>query len=132
MLVNSSSIMSAVLKALAFNIIFKMVVVSIIALMVIHYNFDQEANEKKNGDLKSTMLIATCGTLAFQLPVWLFNGLTGILVGVVAFWIVVTSILDFFFDIDYDGSYMLTGQIVGMSVLAWVIIGSTAYLLSLI
>lgn len=129
MLMNSSFI-GVLQKILAFNILIKMAVASIITLMVIRYNVSQETDLNNNRNLRSTLLIATCGTLAFQLPVWLFTGLAGILVGVVAFWLVVTSILDLFLDIDYDGSYMLTGQIVGMSVLAWIIIGSITYLLS--
>lgn len=130
MLVNSSSIISALLNILAVNTIIKMVLVSIVASMVIRTSVSQESDVSNNRNLRSALLIAVCGTLAFQLSMWLLNGL-GILVGVVAFWLVVTSVLDHFFNIDYDRSYMFTGQIVGLSVLTWIIIGSVVYLISL-
>ena len=80
--------------------------------------------------LRSTLIIAVGGSLAFQVPMWFPGGLIGILLAIAAFWIVVSCTLDHYFEVHYDQSYGFTGQIVGISVLLWLIVGLGIHFLS--
>lgn len=122
MLIGPGAVISTIPKVLAFNVLLKMAVVGVTAHIAAYALIDPRPHIDRR--LKSTALITICGTLAFQLPMWLFNGLIGVLLGLMGFWLVVTFTLDHFFDIDYDKSYALTGRIVGTSVLVWLIIGA--------
>lgn len=53
----------------------------------------------------------------------------GILLGVVAFWLVVVFTLDHYFEVHYDQSYAITGQIVLVSIVVWLVVGLAAGLL---
>lgn len=75
-------------------------------------------------------IMAVGGPLAFQIPMWFPGGLLGVLLGITAFWLVVVLTLDHFFDVHYDQSYAITGQIVGISVLIWLILGLTLNVLA--
>lgn len=130
MLVGPGSAVRAILIVLGVNIIIKMVIVGVVAFFVTRSIIGLGYVSSKNNSLKSILIISIGGALAFQLPFWLLNGVVGLIIGIVAFWLVVTFTLDAFFDVDYEKSYTFTGQIVGVSMLVWIIIGTVLYLLS--
>ncbi|MHB9110677.1 MAG: hypothetical protein ACYDCO_26795 [Armatimonadota bacterium] len=75
-------------------------------------------------------VIAIGGTMAFQIPVWVLGFLPlflNFIAGFVLFWVVVSGLLDHFYDIHYDQSYTNTGQIVVSSLLLWMIVNQIVY-----
>jgi len=70
-------------------------------------------------------MIALGGTMAFNIPVWVLGFLPfflNVIAGIVLFWLVVSGLLDRFYNLRYDESYANTGQIVVPSLLLWLII----------
>ena len=76
------------------------------------------------------VVIATGGTMAFNIPVWVLAFLPlflNYIAGFVLFCVVVSGLLDHCYGIRYDQSYTNTGQIVIPSVLLWLILNQIIY-----
>ena len=121
MLLSPGAIIGAIIKGLMLSIFLKMIIAWIVSFAAIGMIIYPKPNNKDI--LKSSSIIALAGTLVFQLPLWFPGGLIGLILSIVVFWVLVSSVLDRFFDIHYDQSYAYTGQIVMISILIWLVAG---------
>jgi len=121
MLMGPASIIRAIVTALAVMPLAKIPITALVAPIVISMMvYPRPAGGKI---LAATGLIAVAGTLGFSLLMWFPGGIIGVILGFAAFWVITGCVLDHFFDVHFDQSYAITGQIVGISVVVWMLLG---------
>ena len=127
MLFGPGAIIYVIVKALSVMPLAKIPVTALIALIVVSLVvYPRPAGGKI---LSATVVIAVVGPLAFSLLMWFPGGLLGALLGLAAFWIITSCTLDRVLDVHFDRSYAITGQIVGVSVPLWILLGLAVLLL---
>lgn len=80
-----------------------------------------------NDNLRTTLITAVIGSWIFQLLLWFPGGLIGLLLGLTAFWFIVTFIVDKFFYVEPNKSRLLTSLIVGITAVCWIVIGALTH-----
>jgi len=128
MVIGPQSVLGAILHGLGVNVLIKTAIVGLVAPIAIRMLLEQKAEKQRL--LWATLVMAVGGSLGFQVFLWLPLGFVGLVPGFVAFWVIVSCTLDHYFDVHYEESYAYTGQIVGISVLLWLIVGVAIYFLS--
>jgi hypothetical protein len=119
---------NAIVNSLMLNFFIKLLIALIVTPLAIYFNSYPKPDRRNLA--ASTLIISIGGTLVFQVFLWIPLGIIGAIIGFVAFWIATSAVLDRIFNITYDQSYSLTGQIVGISILLWVILGAVIFVLS--
>ncbi len=123
------AIFDAIVSGLMVSVFIKMAVTGIVALVVSMSIYPKPTGRSIS---RATPIMAVAGSVAFQLFMYIPGGFLGVLIGTGAFWLVVTFTMDHYFEVHYDQSYAHTLQIVGISLVVWLIIGFAISLIRMV
>jgi hypothetical protein len=121
MLFGPASIISTVMKLLGVTLLLKIPITMVLAVVVIPMAIYPRPEFRTI--LLASAIMAVAGPVAFTLISLLPFGLIGLLLAIVIYWVIVSSVIDRYFDVHYDQSYAITGQIVITTILLWILAG---------
>lgn len=118
---------SMVIGLLRVPILLKIPIAIAVVLAVIPFTIYQKTEFRKV--LIAAAIIAVAGSVAFDVILLLPLNFVGPLLAFIIYWVIVSAVLDHYFDVHYDQSYAVTAQIVVPTVLIWMIAGFVMLLL---
>lgn len=118
---------SMVIGLLRVPILLKIPIAIAVVLAVIPFTIYQKTEFRKV--LIAAAIIAVAGSVAFDVVLMLPLNFVGPLLAFIIYWVIVSAVLDHYFDVYYDQSYAVTAEIVVPTVLIWMIAGFVMLLL---
>ena len=129
MLFGPASIIFTVLKLLGVTLLLKIPIAMAVAVVVIPMAIYPRPEFRTV--LLASVIMAVAGPVAFTLISLLPLGLISLLLAIVIYWVIVSTVIDRYFDVHYDQSYAITGKVVITTMLLWTLAGFAMLLLTL-
>ncbi len=118
MLLSPYAFINTVIRLLGLTLVLKIPITIVVAVVAIPMAIYPRPVFGKV--LQASLIMAVVGSVAFTV-ISLLPGLIGLLLAVIVYWVIVSTVLDRHFEVHYDQSYAITGQIVIASMALWIL-----------